>query len=101
MTLQPTDGNAMTNANPKTRRFAMMSIPAAALLLAAGASDAASRHGAVLATGQVVMAAGAGTQACGSNDDLVFTFTETASASSVELARPIPRQRRHRTVGDH
>lgn len=90
MTIQTTDGNAMTNADSRSGFRVLLLLWAGALLATADPLMAATRHGAVLATGQVIMAAGpgvAGPQACGDNDDLVFTFTENASPSGIELER--------------
>lgn len=68
-----------------------LAVVAAAVFMPNGVSAAANRSGAVLATGQVIMAAGPGAagiqQGCGENEDLVFTFTETAAPSDIELQR--------------
>ena len=85
MTLQEPNAMHKSNSFRRTCRFLMLWI--AASLVFANPLDAASRHGAVFSTGQVILAAGAGTQACDSSEDLVFTFTETASPSGIELER--------------
>jgi len=90
MTLLPTDGNSMTNADSGPRFRVFLLLCAGFLLATADPLVAASRHGKVLATGQVIIAAGpsaGGLEACSDNDELVFTFTETASPSGIELSR--------------
>lgn len=69
---------------------ALAAVWAAALLVPTHPAQAATRHGAVMATGQVIMASGpgaSGPQACDGNEELVFTFTETATPSEIALER--------------
>lgn len=90
MTIQITDGNPMTNPKFRIQTLVLASIWAAVILATVNPLWAASRHGAVLATGQVIMGNGSGgaaPQACGDNEDLYFTFTEVASPAGVELER--------------
>lgn len=93
MTIQATSDKPMKDAKRFHRTPAYQVLAGLAVLMAAWPVEpvsAATRSGAVLANGQIsiVSASGsAGIQACGSNDDLVFTFTETASPSTVELER--------------
>ena len=93
MTIQATGDKPMNYAHRFERFPACNALAVIAALTTAALVEpvaAATRSGAVFANGQVSITAGAGTtgtQACGSNDDLVFTFSETTSTSGVELAR--------------
>lgn len=90
MTIDSTDDKAMMNSIANAWSGALAALWVAVLLIPMQPAEAATRHGAVLATGQVIMAGGsgtAGTAPCDGNEDLVFTFTETATPSSIELER--------------
>jgi len=71
---------------PAPRSWLLIGGVALVLLGSLEAAEARTQSGAVYADGQV-QRSGAGVASCGSNDDLVFTFTESVTPDVLDLER--------------